>query len=84
MPRLPVPAAATESDPDVGDIFQRLEGAGHEEFVRELERQIDGDFPERPDARMAFLIRWVMEDAEGAADYLIGFFEDGDEEGAER
>ena len=82
LPRMPG-REASELDPDVGDVFQRLEGATNEDFIAELERRLDGDFPERRDARMAFLIRWVMEDAEGAADYLISFFE-GDEEGAER
>ena len=81
---MPISVAGLGADPDVRDVFKRLEGAGHEEFVRELEKRLDDDFAERPDARMAFLIRWVIEDAEGAADYLIGFFDEGEEEGAER
>ena len=57
LPRMPG-LEASELDPDVGDVFQRLEGATNEDFIAELERRLDGDFPERRDARMAFLIRW--------------------------
>ncbi len=77
-PWLSAMGAPAVVDEGAQGIYARLVGAGREDFVRELGRlpEWDGSSPTVRAKWMALAIRWVLEDAEDGAGFLMEQRED--------